>query len=213
MRGMAFMVLLPLIACGAVVLDRIAVVAGNHPIKLSDIERDVRLTEFINREPISFTTDAKRASAERLITQEIIRQEILAGGYRRPAENEADALKAQILRDRFGGSEQRLRAALQEYGVSESELRAYLLWQLTVLQFIDQRFRAGVVITDEDIRNYYAQHQAQLRKQYPKDSSLEALTPKIKEQLESERINQNFDEWLDQARQGYRVDYKQGAFE
>jgi hypothetical protein len=198
---------------GAVVLDRIAVVAGNHPIKLSDIDRDIRLTQFVNHQPLNITPTTKREAAERLITQEIIRQEIINGGYRRPPEGEGTALESQIQRDRFGNSGLQMREALRRYGLTDAQLREQLLWQLTVLQFISQRFRAGVVVTDEDIRSYYGQHEAELRKAYPKDTNLEALTPKIKEAIEAERINQNFDEWLDQARRAYRVDYKQEAFE
>ena len=103
--------------------------------------------------------------------------------------------------------------ALQKYGLTEGELRERLLWQITVLQFINQRFRAGVVVTDEDIRNYYDQHAAELRKQQPNAITLEALSPKIKEVIEGERINQSFNEWLDQTRQDYRVEYKPEAFD
>ena len=135
---------------GAVILDRIAVIAGTHVIKTSDIDRDLRLTEFINREPLHITSAAKREAAERLITQDIIRQEIITGGYRRPPEEEAIALEAQLRRDRFENSEPRFRETLRQYGLTEPELRERLQWQLTVLQFIDQRFRAGVVVTDEE---------------------------------------------------------------
>jgi peptidyl-prolyl cis-trans isomerase SurA len=198
---------------GAVVLDRIAVIAGTHVIKASDIDRDIRLTQFLNRQPLNITPAAKREAAERLITQDIIRQEIITGSYQRPHESEGATLEVELRRDRFANSSERMHDALQKFGLTESELRERLLWQTTVLQFINQRFRAGVVVTDEDIRNYYGQHAAELRKQQLKDITLEALAPKIKEMLEGERINQSFNEWLDQARQGYRVEYKQEAFE
>jgi hypothetical protein len=51
-----------------------------------------------------------------------------------------------------------------------------------------------------------------MRKQQPSAIALEALAPKIKEVIEGERINQSFNEWLDQTRQGYRVEYKEEAF-
>jgi peptidyl-prolyl cis-trans isomerase SurA len=196
-----------------VILDRIAVTAGTHVIKLSDIERDIRLTDFLNRAPLSFNASAKRESAERLITQQIIRDEIANGGYRRPPESEATQLEDQIRRDRFSNSEQRLRGGLQTYGLTEAQLQQQLLWQITVLQFINQRFRAGVVVTDDAVRDFYDEHYAELRKQYPKDNSLEALEPKIREMLEGRQINQAFDDWLDQARKNEKVEFKEGAFE
>lgn len=194
-------------------LDRMAVVVGKHVIKESDIDRDLRVTEFLNGAPLSFSPDAKRQAAERLIDQEIIREEIATGEYKRPAESEAAALERQLVRDRFGGAEARFREVLARYGLTEEQLREQLLWQLTVLRFIDQRFRVGVLVTDEEVRAYYDQHIAELRRQYPGNSSFEALAPKMRISLEGERVNQNFEEWLKEARMRYRIEYKQGAFE
>jgi hypothetical protein len=197
---------------GAVVLDRIAVIAGTHVIKASDIQLDIRLTDFLNRVPLNFSPAARREAAERLITQQIIRDDIVNGGYRRPPETEAAQLQAELDRDRFGGSQQRLRDALKSYGLTEPELREQLLWQITVLQFINQRFRDGVVVTDDELRAYYDQHIADLRRENPRNISFEALAPKIRTTLEGQRVNQNLNEWLDQARKGEQVEFKPGAF-
>ena len=213
MRTLGFVFAVCSLLSGAVVLDRIAVIAGTHVIKTSDIDRDIRITQFLNREPLNITTANKREAAERLITQDIIRQEIITGAYQRPPESEGSVLEVQLRRDRFGNSSQRMHEELQKYGLTEGELRDRLLWQITVLQFINQRFRAGVVVTDEDIKNYYEQHAAELRKQQPSAIALEALAPKIKEAIEGERINQSFNQWLDQTRRDYRVEFKQQAFE
>jgi len=195
----------------SVVLDRIAVIVGKRVIKTSDIDRDLRLTAFLNREPLRSDSDNKRHSAERLIDQEIIRQEIVSGGFRRPAESQAAGFENQLTRDRFGGAEARLQEELTRYGLSASDLREQLLWQLTVLSFIDQRFQAGAVVTDEDVRSYYDQHMADLRRQNPQASSYESLAPQIRKLLEGERVNQNFNQWLGQARSRYRIEYKQEA--
>jgi hypothetical protein len=198
---------------GGVIVDRIAVIVGNQVIKTSDIDRDIRLTAFLNREKPNFSSDAKRKSAERLIDQAIIRQQIATGGYRRPSDSEADGLLKQLRQDRFGGSEQQLRAALNAYGITEDQLRAHLLWQLTVIRFIDQRFRPGVLVSDEEVRAYYDQHLAELKRQYPRNNSFEELAPKIRASLEGERINQTFAEWLDQARKRTRIEYREVAFQ
>ena len=103
--------------------------------------------------------------------------------------------------------------ALDKYGLTEVQLRDELLWQLTVLRFIDQRFRAGVLVTDEEVKSYYDQHLAALRAQYPNGYSLQELQAKIRSSLEGERINQSFNEWLEQQRKMYRIEYRQEAFE
>jgi len=198
---------------GATVVDRMAVVVGKHVVKSSDIFRDLGATEFLNREQPNFSADARHKAADRLIEQTIIRDEIASGGYKWASSADADALLDKIRQERFGGSDARLGADLSRYGLTEQELREQLLWQLTVLRFIDQRFRAGVLITDEDVRNYYDLHLADLKRQYPQDSSFETLKPKIRASLEGERINQNFVQSIEGARKRVPVRYLQGAFE
>jgi hypothetical protein len=207
------LLLLASAASAGIIVDRMAVVVGKHVIKTSDIERDLRLTEFLNQEPLKINSDQKHRSAERLIDQEIIRQELLTAGFRRPSDAEATALQAQIRQERLGGSEQRLREALARYDLTEDQLHEQLVWQLTVLSFIEQRFRAGTLVTDEDLRSYYDQHLTELRRQYPQDSSFKALEPNIRASLEGERVNQNFTQWLEQARKRYHIEYKQEAFQ
>lgn len=184
----------------AVVIDRIAVVVGKHAIKLSDIELDLRLTEFLNREPLDFSTAAKRQAAERLIDQEIIRREIATGGYARATDAQADKLLDEIRVDRFAGSDERLRTGLVRYGLTVQELRQQLLWQLTVLQFIQQRLQPEVSASDDELHAYYNQHLAELRRQNPQDSTFEALQPQIRAIVEGEAVNRRFDEWIKQAR-------------
>jgi hypothetical protein len=201
------------VSSAVMVLDRMAVIVGKHLIKSSDIDWDLRVTEFLNREPLNFNPQAKRQSAERLIDQEIIRQEIVTGNYRRPPDSEATTLEVQLKRDRFNGSDLRTREALQHYGVTENQLHAQLLWQLTVLRFIDQRFRPAVIVTDEEVRAYYDQHLAELRRQYPADSTFETLEPKLRSLLEGQRIDESLNRWLDEARKRDRIEYRQEAFQ
>jgi len=213
MRNFVLLLMIASVSSAVVVLDRMAVIVNKHVVKTSDIDWDLRVTEFLNREPLNFSPQAKRQSAERLIDQEIIRQEIVTGNYRRPPDSDAAALEAQLRRDRFGGSDLRMREPLQRYGITEDQLRAQLLWQLTVLHFIDQRFRPAVIVTDEEVRAYYDQHLAELRRQYRDDNSFEALAPKIRTLLEGQRINENFNQWLEQARKRARIEYRQEAFQ
>ena len=197
----------------SVVVDRIAVVVGKHAIKLSDIDRDLRVTEFQNREPLNLSPAERKKAAERLVDQAIISDEIVNGQYQRPSQAEADALLAKIRQERFGGSDQRMRQALTTYGLTQDTLRAQLYWQLEVLKFIDQRFHPGVYVTDEEVRDYYNQHKAELTRQNPRTPGLEALDSKIRSTIEGERMNQSFDEWLDRARKRNRVEYHQEAFQ
>jgi peptidyl-prolyl cis-trans isomerase SurA len=191
---------------GAVVIDRIAVIVGKHALKLSDIDRDIRVTAFLNRQPFSETGDEKRKAAQRLIDQQLIRDEIATGGYRRATDAEVDAMLRPIVQSRYAGSDVRLKGALEQYGLTDDQLRAQLLWQSTVLRFIDQRFRPGVLVTDDEVKAYYDQHPA-LQK-----IPFEGAAPQIRTTLEGERINQEFESCLDAARKGSRIEFREEAF-
>jgi len=197
---------------GAAVIDRIAVIVGNRAIKTSDIDRELRVSSFLNRQPLNEGPDARRKVAERLIDQELVRQDLLNGQYSQPTEKDAGDFLQQFRRDRFGGSETHLRVDLERYGLTEEQLQRYFLWQLTVLRYIDQRFRNGVVVTDEEVAAYYRQHRAELQTAYPQNNGLEALAPKIRESMTGERIDQAFEEWLAETRRGVQIEYREQAF-
>ncbi|HEU5021580.1 MAG TPA: hypothetical protein VFT60_06805 [Bryobacteraceae bacterium] len=198
---------------GAVVLDRVAVVVGKRAIKLSDIERDIRVTAFLNKAAVDAGPAARRQSAERLVDQTVIRDEIATGDYDRATDEEAAGLLNDLRRDRFGGSDARLRQELAKYGVTEEQIADALGWQLTVLRFIEERFRPAVLITDDAVKEYYNQHLDTLRKQNPKDSSFETLEPKIREQLASAEVDKQFDAWLAEKRKDDRVTFRQEVFQ
>ena len=196
---------------GAVVLDRTAVVVGRRVIKTSDIDRELRVAAFLNHVTLVENAATKKDAADRLIDQQIIRQEIATGEYARATDSDADALLNQIRTNRFGGSDTRMRAELSRYGLTEAQLQAQLLWQLTVLRFINERFLPGVLVPDDDVRKYYDAHLADLKRQYPADSSFATLEPKIRESLEGEQTNKQFVKWLEEARGRVWIEFHQEA--
>jgi len=197
------LMLVAVAAASAAVVDRIAVVVGTHAIKTSDIERELRVASFLNRQALDESSASMHKAAERLIDQELVRQDLVAGQYKLPTEKDADAFLQQLKRDRFRGSEQQFQSELARHHLTEDQLRRQLLWQLTVLRFIDQRFRPGVIVTDEDI--------AAWRQKYISESKT-ATDDQVRETVTGERINQAFEEWLAESRKNVRVEYRPQAF-
>ena len=198
---------------GSVVIDRIAVIVATHVVKTSDIDRDLRATQFLNAERPDFSTDAKRKAAERLIDQTIIRDQIERGDYSRPSAADVESMLTRLRQERFGGSSARMKEDLSRYGLSEEQLRTQLQWQLEVLKYIEQRFRPGVLVTEEEVKTYYDAHLADLKRQFPQVKTYEGMAQKIRASLEGERLNQNFEQGLSAARKRTRIEYRQGAFQ
>jgi hypothetical protein len=143
----------------------------------------------------------------------VIRTELATGGYARATDSDAQAMLQRLEHDRFGAVRARLDAELERYGLTEDQLRQQLLWQLTVLRFIQQRFQPGVDVTDQAVHDYYDQHLTELQRQNPRNFSLATLEPKIRELLIGEDVNKSFEDWLSGARQRTHIEYRQEAFQ
>lgn len=193
-----------------VIIDRIAVRVGNAIIKDSDIDRIVRVTEFLNDEPLNLGDKARRDAAKRLIDQAFIRQEIQVGGYPRAGWDEADEQIATLKKDRYK-TPAAFEKALEHYGLVEPDLRFEFQWQLTVLRFVDLRFRPAVLVKDEEVEQYYKEHLPALRKANTRDSSLQALHDQIHDILVGEKVNQLFFSWLDDHRKEGKVEIAEAS--
>ncbi len=97
--------------------------------------------------------------------------------------------------------------ALRRYGLTELQVRTQFQWQLTVLQFIDARFRPAAYISDEEVQKYYKEHAAALQRQFPGKSSVSDLRLDIQNILAGERVNKLFFTWLDEQRKSATIQY------
>lgn len=207
MRSQLITVLLVAAAfsASAAIIDRIAIIVNKHIVKDSDIDRDIRVTDFLNGAPLSFSEAARKKAADRLMTQEFIRREIRIADYptatSQQAEKELDNLVAQRFKTRAA-----FESALRRYGLTRQELDTYFQWQLTVLDFIAARFKPAVNITGKDVTAYYDAHSAALAKQYPDQTPAELRT-EARQILTGEQVNQQFYAWLAQQKKNATIQY------
>lgn len=211
---MALVFSLLVAASGAEIIDRIAVTLDNQVITTSEITLEIRLTAFLNGDAVDFSPDARRKAASRLVDQKLIRREIQVGRYTAPPPEEVEPLLKTVLDQRFHSTEE-YRHALASYGVSEDELKAHLLWQITLLRFIDIRFRPGVQVTDAEIQAYFDSNRAQLQVQSgtSRNLSLDDLRSQIRDILTEQGADKQLDVWLAQARKRTRIEFHQEAFQ
>jgi hypothetical protein len=184
----------------AVVVDRIAVVAGNHVVKDSDIERDIRVVAFLNKDKPDFSAAGRKQAAQRLIDQTLIRRDIEMARYAEADPKEVDQMYRQVL-GRYQ-TQDRFQTALRESGISDAELRRALTWQVTVLRFVEQRFRTAAAVSDEAARQYYQQHRAEFQ-----NATYAQARPGIESVLRGNEVNQAFYAWLEQARGAAKIRY------
>jgi hypothetical protein len=194
----------------AIVVDRIAVTVGNQVITETEILREITLTAFLNGEKPSFTPENKRKAAEREVEQKLIRREMELGHYPEGADEDAAELLDTTAKN--VGSEEELERQLAELGLTVRDLEQHLLWQLTLVRFIDLRFRPAIQVTAQDVQQYYTREF--LPKQEPgQQVSLSEVREQILQSLTAQRADQQLDEWLKHAKAITRIEYKKEAFE
>lgn len=195
----------------AVVIDRIAIIVNGKIIKQSDIERDTRVTEFLNREPLNLSAAAKKTSANRLIDQVFIRDEIDLGSYPSSTLADADRELDQIKADRYH-NDAAFERALANYSLTDPELRSEFQWQLTVLRFVDMRFKPAAIVTDDEIQKYFDEHRATLLRTNPGKTTVDDFRQQIENTLSGEKVNQLFFSWLDAERKQAKLQYLDEGF-
>jgi peptidyl-prolyl cis-trans isomerase SurA len=199
-------------AAHAAIIDRIAVSVGNRVITATDLDREIRITAFLNNAKPDLSAANKRTTAGRMVDQTLIRSEIEVSRYLFPTEGEVDA----ALKELKNGypDESAYRAALAQYGISEDDLKARLLWQLTLVRFIDARFRPGIQIGADEIQKYFNEHvRPTFDQAHPgKSASLDDYREGIEQTLTGEAANQQVEQWLKDARARTRIDYHEEVF-
>ena len=186
-------------------IDRVAVAVENSVITESEILRQIRLTALLNGDKPDFSPGNKRKTAERLVEQALIRREISVSRYLANAPESAEDDWREF-RGKF--TESAWSDLLREYTLTETEVRDAFRWQAALLDFIDARFRPGVQVSEEDIRDYF---DTQLKNK--EGLSFEQARDRIERILIEERVNAALDRWLGQARTQTRIRYKEEVFQ
>jgi len=196
------------------IIDRIAVTVGNRAITSSDIEREIRVNAFLNGQPPDLSAAGKRVAAERMVEQKLVQREIESSRYPAPQPAEIEPALAAF-RKRFYPAEAEYRRALAQGGISDRDVRDALLWQRTLLQFVDVRFRPAVRISAEEIQQYFDTVLApRLRAAEPgRTVSLDDYRDKIEDTLAGQREDREMDTWLREARRQTAIVYHDEAFQ
>ena len=190
----------------AEIIDRIVITVANQVITQSQVDEEIRVTAFLNREKLDLSADARKQAAGRLIEQALIKREMDLSRYPLPELGDAgeslESLKAMY------PSETEFQDALHSYGITADELTRRLWWQLTLLRFIDYRFRPGIQIPAADVQAYYRQQVSEWEQKGTKPiPTLEDSRDQIEEILTQKRIDQALEQWIKDTRSQVTINY------
>jgi peptidyl-prolyl cis-trans isomerase SurA len=177
------------------IIDRIVITVGNQVITQSQVDDEVRVTAFLNRQKLDLGVEARKQAADRLIEQALIKREMDLSHYPLPELSDAGE-SLQSIKAMYSG-EAEFQSALDGYGISPDGLTRRLWWQLTLLRFIDYRFRPGIQIPPADVQAYYRQQLSEWEQKGIKPiPSLDESRDQIEEILTQKRIDQALDQWI-----------------
>ena len=188
------------------IVDRIAASVGNRVITASDLDRQLRVAAFQDGVKPDFSPARKRAAVEAMIEQKLIRTELANSRYPLPDPAELAPLIEQFKKTHFKDDAQ-YRAALAEYGIGEEDFKELLLWQRTLLLFIQVRFETGVQLGAQDVEEYFAGTvKPAAEAAHPGQSvSLEDYRDQIERTLTGQRADKEMDIWLREVRKRTNV--------
>lgn len=185
----------------AEVLDRTVATVNNHMILLSDWDDEARYECFMSgRQLASITSEERKAALDRLIDQELLREQMHASESKTVTADQVqkriDELKKEIVPAQKGATWEQ---ELSEYDLTEKFIEGRVATELGELQFIDARFRPSVQVLPAEIEEYY---RGQLVPKLPSSDpvSLAQATPQIREILIQNKIDQALHSWLETLR-------------
>ena len=196
------------------IVDRIAVSVGNRVVTASDLDREIRVTAFLDGKSPDFSPAAKRATADRLVEQRLIRRELETTSYPMPSAADVAPLVEQFRKDRFKDAADYQRA-LAAAGISSQDVSDELLWQRGLLAFIDARFRLGVQVTEQQVEDYFDKVvKPAAEAAHPGvPATLDDYRRSIEETLSGPMVDQQLDDWLKDVRKRTDIVYHDEAFE
>ena len=204
--AMALSMALALSAMAGQVVDRVVTKVNGHPILQSDWEQEVAFEAFSNaRDPDSFTAAERSAVLDRLIDQELLREQV------RPSQPApADEVAARVAEVRKlqpdCATDEGWRAKLQRYGLTQSALEKHLGDQIQLMKLVEDRLRPSIQIDQGAVETYYRDRLLpEMKRAGSRTTPLTEVFGRIKDLLAEQKMNELLSGWLVSLRSGSQI--------
>src|SRR5712671_7141144 len=188
------------------IVDRMVANVNGHVLLQSDWEEELSFEAFLDaRSPDSFSPEERKAALDRLIDQELLREEV------RPSEETPpDQIAARVAEVRKlhpeAVTDEGWRSALQHCGLTQPELEKRLGEGIQLMRLVEARLRPSIQIDQKAVESYY---QDELIPGLKKSGSREVALPEvfghIRDLLAEQRLNQLLHGWLASLRSASHI--------
>jgi len=187
----------------AEVVDRIVAIVNGNIILQSDWDEALSFEALLTNRPLAqFSDDDRRSVLDRLIDQELLREQMKSADFLHASDaevsariNEAKKLYPQA------ASEQAWRAILARYHLTEKDLAVHVRQQIELMRLVDARLRPAVQIDSKSVEAFYRdQFVPQLKQAGSREVPLSDVSSRIRELLTEKKVNELLVSWLQTLR-------------
>jgi peptidyl-prolyl cis-trans isomerase SurA len=185
------------------VIDRIVATVNGRIILQSDWDDALCYEALLNVRSLSeFNRDDRHAVLDRLIDQELLREQMKAADFQHASVADASSRVAEA-RAQYpqAASAAGWRTLLKQYHLTEQDLVARVQQQMDLMRLVDAHLRPTVQIDFKMIEAYYRdKFVPELRQSGAKEVPLSDVSSKIREVLTQEKVSELLVSWLQTLR-------------
>ena len=191
---------------GGQIVDRVVTNVNGHVVLQSDWEQEIAFEALANgRDPDSFTSAERKAALDRLIDQELLREQVRPS---QPAPAEQVTARLAEIRKLHPDcvTDDVWHAKLQRYGLTPSSLGKRLGDQIQLMKLVEDRLRPSIQIDRQAVEAYYNDQLLPAMKQAgSRATPLPEVSGRIKDLLSEKKMNELLSGWLASLRSGSRI--------
>jgi hypothetical protein len=189
--------MLPISAAAGPIVDRVVANVNGHVVLQSDWEEEVSFEAFEDgKDPASFTDAERKAALDRLIDQELLREQVRPSQPAPPDQVASRVAEVRKVQPNCS-TEEAWHAALKRYGLTQKDLETRLGNQIQLMKLVEDRLRPSVHIDQQAIESYYRdQLLPELKKAGAQAKPLTEVYGRIRTVLAEKKLNELLNGWL-----------------
>jgi DNA-binding transcriptional ArsR family regulator len=197
---------LAIFAAGGEVIDRVVSNVNGHALLQSDWEQEVAFEAFANaRDPDSFTSTERKAALDRLIDQELLREQLRPSQPVPAGQVAARVAEVRKLHPECA-TDEGWRGQLRRYGLTQSSLEKHLSDQIQLMRLVEDRLRPSVQVDQQAVEAYYNERLLpEMKKAGSRTTPLAEVFGRIRDLLAEQKMNELLSGWLASLRSGSHI--------
>src|SRR5580700_50847 len=192
----------------AEVIDRIVATVNGRVILQSDLDEALCYEALLtNRTLGQLSDDDRRSVLDRLIDQELLREQMKSADFPHATDAEVTARVAEA-RKLYpqAASSDAWQSLLTQYHLTEKDLLTHVRQEIDVMRLVDARLRPAVEIDSKSIEAYYRdQFVPKFKQSGASAAPLAEVSAKIRELLTEQKVSELLVSWLQTLRSESQV--------